>query len=515
MEENNLKPRQRARANYRQLAIRPAQLAKEYDAVVIGAGVGGLVCGAYLAKFGAKVLIVERHSIPGGLCTFFKRKGFYFDAGAHYFGSVGDSKSFGGLLLRSLALDVEFIPMDPVDILHFPDTTLELPRNIESHIELLQELFPQERENIRAFFQEMLRIYRHFYRGKQNSEVLARYQWRSYQEVLDHYFHDARLKAVLSATVGYIGVFPNQVSVIAMAAMMMSYFYDGGYLARGGSQALPDSLMRRFVAEGGELLLNTAVKQIVVNKNNQATSIVLASGDEIRARVFISNADAQQTFFRLIGEKQVDMKYLQSLKNYRESNSCFILYLGIASGDEILRGKRGWYWDSYRMNDPSNIPLYIAIPTLEDRSLCPEGHHILTATTIYNDPMLGTDGQWLADNRWIEYKQRCEQDTLLHLDRIVPEILKKVVIKESAARPTIYRYTLNAHGSMYGWESSPDQFGLNRLPIRTPFENLFLCGHWASTGPGVISVIACGFLVARKALELLQQQSSQIMSAAA
>ena len=219
---------QRPRTSYRKLTIRPAQLSTEYDVVVVGAGIGGLICGAYLMKSGAKVLIVDRHWVPGGLCSFFKRKGFYFDAGAHYFGSIGDRKSFGGMLLRGLDLDVEFIRVDPVDILHFPDETIELPADFELHIELLESRFPRERENIRAFFRETLRIYRHFYRGKQKSEILERYRWCSYQELLDRYFQDAKLKAILSATAPYIGTSANRVSAIGMASMIMSYFYDGG-----------------------------------------------------------------------------------------------------------------------------------------------------------------------------------------------------------------------------------------------------------------------------------------------
>jgi all-trans-retinol 13,14-reductase len=255
-------PERRPVTKYREFIISPDRLAKEYDVIVIGAGIGGLVCASYVAKSGAKVLLVEHHTVPGGLCSFFKRKEFYFDAGANYFGGIGDPKSFGGMLLRGLDLDVEFMQLDPVFLVHFPDLHLPLPASLESHIELLQSMYPSEKENIPPFFREMHQLYRHFYRGKKNSELLTRYATTSYQEVLNNYFQDERLKGVLSATTGYIGRFPDQVSVIGMASMMMSYFYDGGFIARYGSQALPDSLMRRFVSEGGHLLLNTALKQI-------------------------------------------------------------------------------------------------------------------------------------------------------------------------------------------------------------------------------------------------------------
>lgn len=488
---------------YRDFTIRPAQLAAEYDVILIGAGIGGLSCGAYLAKGGAKVLIAERHSLPGGLCSFFKRGGFCFDAGAHYFGGLGNVQGFGGVMLRALGLDVEFIRLDPVDIFHFPDRTLELPAELESHIELLQQTFPHERENIPSFFKEMLRIYKFFYRGKFDSEVLSLYRWTTYQDVLDHYFKDETLKAILSATVGYIGVYPAQVSAIAMASMMMSYFCDGGYIARGGSQSLPDSIMRRFASDGGHLLLNAEVKEVVV-KGDRATHIVLDSGQEVRGRVFVSNADPQKTFSRLTGENQLAQDYLKKLRTYRESNSSFILYLGLKLDDEALRGKRGWHWDSYKMNDPENNPLYIAIPTLEDKSLCPPEHNILIATIICDDPR-EIDGPGQDENWWTQYKNDCASNAMKRLERIIPGIAQHIVVQESATYRTIHRYTLNSRGAMYGWESSPNQYAINGLPIQTPFENLFLCGHWTLTGPGVVAVFASGFMVARKVHQLFQQ----------
>jgi phytoene dehydrogenase-like protein len=489
---------------YREFTITPDRLAKEYDVIVIGAGIGGLVCGSYLAKSGAKVLMVEQHTVPGGLCSFFKRKEFYFDAGANYFGGIGDPKTFGGMILRGLDLDVQYIQLDPVFLVHFPDLHLALPASLESHIELLQRIYPAEKENIPVFFREMLQLYRHFYRGKKNSELLTRYASTTYQEVLNNYFQDDGLKAVVSATTGYIGRFPNQISVIGMASMMMSYFYDGGFITRYGSQALPDSLMRRFVSKGGHLLLNTAVKRIKTTRNC-ANGVVLESGQEIAAPIIVSNADARQTFFDMVDDRsQIDSKYLDNLQKYRESISCFILFLGLKCDDDFLRGKQGWYFQSYDMHDYDRPAFYIAVPTLYDKSLAPENHHVLSATTGYVEPPLYVEG-WSAEDRWKEYKERCEIECMARLEKIIPGITEKIVLKEAATRRTIYRYTLNSYGAMYGWEMSPDQFGENRLPTITPIENLYLCGHWTSIGSGVVSVSACGFHLARAVLQRLDE----------
>lgn len=485
-----------SRANpYRELAIRPSEAAPEYDVVVVGAGIGGLTCAAYLAKFGVRVLVVERHSVPGGLCSFFKRKGFRFDCGAHYFGGLGDSKSLGGMLLRPLDLDLEFIRVEPVDILRFPGRRLEIPSSLDDHIDLLTTTFPAEAGQIRAFFRDLLRIYRHFYRGRRDSTILARYQWKSYQDLLDEYFRDPELKAVLSATVGYIAVHPNQVSAIAMTATMMSYFYDGGFIAKGGSQSIANSLMRRLVADGGAIVLNTEVDRLIVD-DQRVRGVVLKTGQTIRARAFVSNADAQHTFFGLIGEAHVNPAYAQRLRQTRLSTSCFLLYLGLACDDDMVRGARGWYWDSYDLNDPATVPFYFAVPTLEDRSLCPPGHHILIVTTVYPEP------SFTADN-WPDFTRACEEQTIERLETLIPGITSRIVVKESATRQTIHHYTLNAEGVMYGWDASPDQYWLNRLPPQTPFENLLLCGHWTSTGPGVLAVVVSGFQVARAVFQRL------------
>ena len=79
------------------------QIKSPYDVIVIGAGIGGLVCGCFLAKAGLKVLIAEQHHQPGGYCTSFRRRGFVFDAAAHSFGSCREN---GNMRMILEALDL-------------------------------------------------------------------------------------------------------------------------------------------------------------------------------------------------------------------------------------------------------------------------------------------------------------------------------------------------------------------------------------------------------------------------
>ncbi len=496
-------------SGYRRCVVPAAEVAPRYDAVVIGAGIGGLVCAALLASNGCKVLLVERHKIPGGLCSFFKRKGFYFDAGAHYFGALGQPKSFVGLLLRQLKLELSFIPQDPVEILHFPDQVLELPANYFDYLEQLRRLFPEESEAITLFFDELLRVYRHQYRG-QESELLVRYRGSTFQDRLDRFFSSPRLKGILGSSVGFVGVRPGEVSAAAMAAVIMSYHYEGGYLAEGGSQSLPDSLMWRLKDLGAHLLLDTLVSGLIVENGRRVAGVELASGQKVQAGIVISNADARHTFLHLIGEKYLDRDYRETLRSSRESNSLKVLYLGLKCDAGLLHGMRGWYFASDALNDPANGFRYIATPTLEDPSLAPPGHHILTVSSACTEPV-EQDGEMYTEE-WSRHREDYEAETLAWLGGIIPGILERVVTQDTATRRTFHHYTANSRGAVYGWDCGPGQFGRDRLGIETPFENMFLCGHWAEPGPGVASVAISGALAARRAMKSMEGARAPIMA---
>ena len=95
---------------------------RRYDAIVIGAGIGGLVCANLLAEEGLRTLLVEKHSVLGGFCSGFRRKGFLFDAATHFYPLLGNPATITGKLLQRLNIPTQWVKMDPVDRFHFPDS---------------------------------------------------------------------------------------------------------------------------------------------------------------------------------------------------------------------------------------------------------------------------------------------------------------------------------------------------------------------------------------------------------
>ena len=133
---------------------------EEYDVVVIGAGIGGLTCGALLAKEGLSVLVAEQHSKPGGYCTSFQRKGFTFDAGFDFF--VGAER--GGMfynIVEELGLqdEIEFIELAPPSKIIGSDYNIPLTP-LEGLAEELKRMFPGEGADIDAFFQDCKAVLR-------------------------------------------------------------------------------------------------------------------------------------------------------------------------------------------------------------------------------------------------------------------------------------------------------------------------------------------------------------------
>src|SRR3989338_5307146 len=124
-----------------------------YDAIIIGAGMSGLVCGCHLAKAGMKVLIVEQHDKPGGYCTSFKRKGFLFDAAAHSFGSYREDGNFRKILV-DLGIDklINVKRFDPSDIIITPDFKITFWNNSNDTINNLIHTFPSDKDGIIKYY---------------------------------------------------------------------------------------------------------------------------------------------------------------------------------------------------------------------------------------------------------------------------------------------------------------------------------------------------------------------------
>ena len=133
---------------------------EQADAIVIGSGVGGLICANLLAKGGMKVLLLERHYMLGGYCSTFRRRGFVFDAATHFYPLLGNPTTLTGKLLRQLDIPTQWIKMDPVDRFHFPSAPpFAVPADFGEYLGKLKQRFPGQVTELDAYFSELRRAY--------------------------------------------------------------------------------------------------------------------------------------------------------------------------------------------------------------------------------------------------------------------------------------------------------------------------------------------------------------------
>ncbi|HHT9132188.1 MAG TPA: phytoene desaturase family protein [Candidatus Tripitaka californicus] len=457
--------------------------AKRYDVVVIGAGIGGLVCSAFLSRKGKKVLLVEQHSKPGGYCTTFKRKGFIFDAAVHHIGGCG-RYSIVGRCLKELGLEMEFFRLDPMDSLIFPDFSIDIPAEIEDYITLLGKKYPLEKGHVEKFFKDFVKLYWAIINGASDSPTLNNYKNMTYKEMLDSFFEDEELKRTLAGQWGYLGTPPEEVSSIGMCQMLINYLRDGAYYPRGGTQNFANGLAKNFTESGGEALLSTMAEEILMD-GRKVMGVKLEGGGEALADVVVSNVDARQTFSCLVKE-ELGHTYSERLGGMKESPSYFLLYLGLDPGIDLKGFRRGFY------HGPGNQWKYVSAPTKVDSSLAPGGRQILNVVATIEE-------SYEEVRDWKALKDRLTQENINYLDRLIPApggLRKHIEVVEAATPRTLERYTLNSRGAAYGWAVTPEQTGPGRLDHRTPVDNLFLAGHWTNPGPGVCAVVSSGWRVA-------------------
>jgi len=245
----------------------PRLNANEYDAVIIGAGISGLVCGCYLAKAGMKVLIAEQHYKPGGYCTSFKRGEFNFAASAHFLGGF----RYGNLntIFNDLGIFEKLIikKFDPSNKIITPNYIVSFWADLGRTIKDFQTVFPDESDNIEAFFNFLI---------KSDPKASLRMRTWTFKDLLDKYFASAELKSILSFPLfGNAALPPSLISAFIGIKIFREFLLDGGYYLEGGMQVLPDALAQRFKEFGGELQLSKLVKKIRIKKGVRAGEVIV------------------------------------------------------------------------------------------------------------------------------------------------------------------------------------------------------------------------------------------------
>ncbi len=460
-----------------------------YDAIIIGAGIGGLVCGCYLAKAGMKVLICEQHSRPGGYCTSFKRRGFTFDAAAHSFGGYRNGGTMNRILNElDIPAKIQISKYDPADIIVSPDSKFSFYSDLDKTVKEMQTAFPDESVKIRDFLSFL---------ANPSPHNFAALRKKTFKDLLDQYFTNTRLKAMLSVPVlGNGGLPPSLMTAFAGAKIYSEFLLDGGYYPDGGMQSLSDALAERFKEFGGALQLSTSVTRIKL-KDNVIRGIIAKNGESILSKHVISNCDARQTYLKLLGKGRISSELLTKINSMIPSLSIFVLYLGIDNFFEGMPkpGSNIWFLPHYdiegmyvsaRNGKTVNLNDYYMI------RVSPDGKTILAFVNV----------AYRNKNYWANNKSRLLDDFTQWIEKnSICDLSSHIVYKEAATPYTMYRYTLNYQGAAYGWAGILSQFADPDFRHPASLRGLYFVGHWTTIAQGIPGVAYSGYDVSRNILK--------------
>ncbi len=521
-----------------------------YDAIIVGGGHNGLVCAAYLARAGRRVIVLERRDLVGG-CAVTEEiwPGYRVSTGA-YLASLMQERIVRELELERFGYHVD--AKDPAFFSVFPDgrhffmwqdrqrTLAEIARfskrdaevypAYEDRLERLSQVVeglllttpPQFPPRGVGDFLDYLKFAARM-RGLSAQELvaLAKIFTESAAGFLDEWFESEQVKVTL-ATDGVIGA--NGGPRSPGTAYILLHHCMGGVaghrglwgFVRGGMGMVSEAIAASARAHGAEIRTSAGVRKVLV-RGGRARAVVLENGDEIEAGSIASNLDPKATFLGLVEERDLDPEFLSAMRHFRiEGTSCKI-NLALAGLPEFASypGAPGPQhratmhicpdidyveraWDDAKYGRPSERPLLeLTIPTMYDPSLAPAGKHILGIFLQYAP-------YTLREGTWDEWREPFGDRVMGLIEEYAPNIRRIIEHRQVLTPIDLERRFGITGGNIFHGEMSLDQMFVMRpaagwARYRTPVRGLYLCGSGAHPGGGVMG--APGYNCAREMLK--------------
>lgn len=479
-------------------------MSSNFDAVIVGSGLGGLTCGAFLAKAGQRVLVLESHSKIGGYAHSFKRKQYRFESGIHSVAMAPNGLVMHLLRLLDLDRTLQTIPHPSMFGVHTPTLDFSVPAEAADIREAFARRFPAERDSLQRLFADMARFYERMMRPTYNYEdrmdpedavFISQYYNRSYKDYIDGFITDPALRGIFYAQWPFAGSSPDYAPVIFDVLLFHVHLTEGSHFLKGGFSTLADALAGVIARAGGEVRTRSRVTRLVAEQGAVRFAL-LETGEEFGAPLFISNVSPYLLHSTLLDEPARNKVWIRRLARLNPSLSAVVVYLGLKPGahDGIP--------DNIMMAYASDDHARIFDDIWNNRAVEPQ-HLILLKTPgahEENAAMLLTFVRASLHASWKAGKEAFGRKMLDYAGRLYPELPSAIEFVEMGSPSTFDRYTGNTDGALYGFENTRVLYGEAKLPLRTHIANLYQAGHWGKPGGGVWNVMQNGYAAAKTIL---------------
>lgn len=443
---------------------------KKYDVIIIGAGMSGLAAGIRSAMFDKKVIILEKHSVVGGLNSYYKRGKRNFDVGLHAltnFIKKGERGRPFSKLLKQLRISYDDFKLHPQSNskIIFPQNQLTFTNDVNFLIEEINREFPASIDNFLKLIDEV---------NSFNELDLTR-KYMSAKEVLVSILKDRKLvDMILCPLLIYGSAWEDDMDFSQFVIMFKSIFIEGFSRPEGGVRTIIDMLVNRFKQLGGELLLKAPVAKIVANRGT-VQQVVLQNGQVIQADKILSSAGLPETI-KLVDGSDVDYTPRSGRLSFVET-ICVLdqkIPRELFDSTVLFCNEREQYKYSRSLDlfDPHGAVICCPDNYIGNETESVEG--TIRVTNIANYDLWKS----LSKDQYLHSKEMVFANALRMIERYVGKFDSKVLFKDVFTPTTIERYTGHVDGTVYGSiDKSRDG--------TTPINGLYVCG----TDQGFLGII--------------------------
>lgn len=493
----------------------------KYDAVVIGAGNGGLVAAIRLLQSGAKVLLVERHNLPGGFATSFRRGRFEFEASLHELNDFGKDGGDVRDLFDSLGVTnkIEWTSIPEAYHVICPNEKLDatMPFGIKAFIDKMEEYVPGSRKSMERFFALASEIREaQAYTNAQNGLVDSSYMVKhfgnyvrtgsySVKEVLETLKMPKKAQDILSAYWCYLGAKLSDMSFTHYASMVIRYIDRGVMMPKGRSHEISLAMADRIYELGGEIWFNTGAKKILTDKEGAVCGVLLDDGRTIETKHVVADIEPTVVYGRMMDN--VPEKIVKATNARKLAGRGFSIFLGLNKSPDELGIESHNYFLYDTSDSDKQYELMKGLDNAAQATVClnraypdcsPKGTTIMYFTTLYMDDAWGKvkpeDYYKTKEDVARRLIERFEEYTGAHLMGNIEQI--------SIATPMTYaRYGGHPEGGIYGYESKYDDGLTARLLMMKDdkmTKGLRFCGGSAMRLSGYSSAYFSGDISGRQ-----------------
>lgn len=493
--------------------------------VVIGSGLGGLTCGAILAKQGYAVTVLEQSAQIGGCLQCFERGGVKFETGMHFIGSAGKGETIHKLF-RYLEIDrhVRLSPLDSdgYDVVSLCGRRYRFPVGRDAFIARMTSYFPHQADNIRRYFSLVEHVAEasamHSMRYTEANDALdMEYQLRSIDDVLGTTITDPLLQKVL---VGNLPLYAAETKKTPFAthAFIVDFYNRGAYRIAGGSDAIARALAATIRRYGGEVRVRQKVVSIACN-DERATHAVTADGIRTAADCFIADTHPARTL-EMLRTPLIRPAYRKRIAAIPQTVGCFSVYLHFKADTVPYMNYNVYGYDSdtpwdcekYTADDWPRGFLYMHFCHTQSGN---DGDETLTpryarAGVILSYMRYEEVARWRGTrvgrrgSDYDDFKRRKAELLLQRVEAHCPELRGNIEHYYTSTPLTYEDYTGTERGAMYGCAKDIRLGAACRVAHRTKVPNVLQTGQNINShgllGVLVGTIVTCSELVSPRRL---------------